>query len=83
MSTKRIDPVGAQPTDPPWARLLFLLLQGHDGQWWRGFLLVALTGLLLIGVLAVLPVGWVGGALGVGSLAALAVARCRGGATRL
>jgi hypothetical protein len=83
VSTRRTDPVGAQPTDPPWARLLFLLVQGRDGQWWRGFLLVALTGLLLIGVLAVLPVGWAGGALGVGSLTALAVARRRGGATRL
>ncbi|MGH3812931.1 MAG: hypothetical protein ACRDUV_10800 [Pseudonocardiaceae bacterium] len=85
MSTKRTDPVGAQPTDAPWWRLLFLLVQGRDGQWWRGFLLVALTGLLLVGVLAVLPVvaGWVGGVLGVGSLTALAVARRRGGATRL
>ncbi|MGH3888963.1 MAG: hypothetical protein ACRDSZ_20810 [Pseudonocardiaceae bacterium] len=85
MSTKRTDPIGAQPTDPPWARLLFLLVQGRDGQWWRGFLLVALTGLLLVGVLAVLPVfaGWIGGALGVGSLTAWAVARRRGGATRL
>ncbi|MGH3883310.1 MAG: hypothetical protein ACRDRY_20520 [Pseudonocardiaceae bacterium] len=80
MSTKRTDPVGAQPTDPPWARLLFLLVQGRDGQWWRGFVLMALTGLLLVGVLAVLPVfaGWVGGVLGVGSLTALAVARRRG-----
>jgi hypothetical protein len=83
VSTKRIDPGGAQPTDPPWARLLFLLVDGREGQWWRGFLLVALTGLLLVGVLAVLPVGWFGGALGVGSLTALAVARRRGGATRL
>ncbi|MGH3902414.1 MAG: hypothetical protein ACRDTA_30000 [Pseudonocardiaceae bacterium] len=66
------------------ARLLFLLVQGHDGQWWRGFLLLALTGLLLVGVLAVLPVpaGWVGGVLDVGSLTALAAARRRGGATR-
>ena len=85
MSTKMTDPVGAQPDDPPWARLLFLLVQGRDGQWWRGFLLVALTGLLLAGVLAALLIftGWVGGALGVGSLTALAVARRRGGATRL
>ncbi len=92
MSTKRTDPVGAQPDDPPWARLLFLMLQGPDGQWWRGLLLIALAGLLLIalaglllvGVLAVLPVpaGWVGGALGVGSLTALAVARRRAGAAR-
>ncbi len=84
MSTKKTDLIGAQPTDPPWARLLFLLVQGRDGQWWRGFLLLALAGLLLVGVLAVLPVpaGWVGGALGVGSLTALAVARRRRGATR-
>ncbi|MGH4007105.1 MAG: hypothetical protein ACRDTH_02865 [Pseudonocardiaceae bacterium] len=84
MSTKRPDAARAQPADPPWARLLFLLVQGRDGQWWRGLLLIALTGLLLVGVLAVLPApaGWVGGALGVGSLIALAVARRRGGATR-
>ncbi len=84
MNTRRTDPIGAQPTDPPWARLLFLLVQGRDGQWWRGFLLVALTGLLLVGVLAAVLVlaGWVGGALGVGSLATLAVSRRRGGATR-
>ena len=82
MSTKRTDPVGAQPTDPPWARLLFLLVQGRDGQWWRGLLLMALAGLLLVGVLAVLLVGWVGGAVGVGSLTALVVARRRGGAPR-
>ncbi len=85
--SRRTDPIGAQPTDPPWARLLFLLVQGRDGQWWRGLLLVALTGLLgvtLVGVLATTLVfaGWVGGALGVGSLTALAVARRRGGATR-
>jgi len=83
VSTKKADPAGAQPGDPPWARLLFLLVDGRDGQWWRGFLLMALAGLLLVGALAVLPVGWVGGALGVGSLTALAVARRRGGATRL
>jgi hypothetical protein len=84
VSTKRADSVGAQPTDPPWARLLFLLVQGRDGQWWRGFLLMALTGLLLVGVLAVLPVvaGWVGGVLGVGSLTALTVARRRRDASR-
>ncbi|HSL09518.1 MAG TPA: hypothetical protein VK887_16300 [Pseudonocardiaceae bacterium] len=63
--------------------MAFRVVDSPDGQWWRVFLLVALTGLLLIGVLAVLPVGWVGGALGVGLLTALAVARRRGGATRL
>jgi hypothetical protein len=59
--------------------LLFVLVQGRDGQWWRGFLLMALTGLLLVGVLAALLVlaGWTGGGLGVGSLTALAVARRR------
>lgn len=79
MSIKGTDPAGAQATDPPWARLLFLLVQGRDGQWWRGFLLVALTGLLLVGVLAAVLVfaGWVGGAVGVGSLAALVVSRHR------
>lgn len=84
MSAKRTDPVGAQPTDPPWARLLFLLVQNRDGQWWRGFALIALAGLGLVGVLAVLPVpaGWVGGALSIGSLTALAVAQRRGGALR-
>jgi O-antigen ligase len=77
VSTKRIDQIGAQPDDPPWARLLFLLVQGRDGQWWRGLLLVALTGLLgvaLVGALAL--AGWVGGALGVAAgIAALARGR--------
>lgn len=86
MSTERTDPVGAQPSDPPWARLLFLLVQGSDGQWWRAILLVTPLLLLVAGLAlvtaAVLPVGWVGGALGVGSLTALAVARRRGGASR-
>lgn len=78
MITKRIEPVGAQPDDPPGWRLLFLLVQGRDGQWWRGSLLVALVGLLLVGVLAALLMfaGWTGGALG--TLPALVVAwRCR------
>lgn len=72
MNTERIDPVGAQPTDPPWWRLLFLLVQGRDGQWWRGFLLLALTGLLL--VVALLVAAGVGGVLGAGLLPALVVA---------
>jgi hypothetical protein len=66
VTAKEIDSVGAQPTDPPWWRWLFLLVQGRDGQWWRGFLLVALVGLLVVGVLAALLMfaGWAGGALG-------------------
>ncbi|HSL07578.1 MAG TPA: hypothetical protein VK887_06330 [Pseudonocardiaceae bacterium] len=86
MSAKRTEPVGAQPGDPPWARLLFLLVQGRDGQWWRAILLVTPLLLLVAGLAvaaAVLPLGWVGGALGVGSLTALAVARRRGGPPRL
>jgi hypothetical protein len=79
VTTRKIDSAGPQPTDPPWWRLMFLLVQGRDGQWWRGFLLVALLGLLLVGVLAALLVfvGWAGGALGAGWLTALAVARRR------
>ncbi|MGH3832142.1 MAG: hypothetical protein ACRDRS_17130 [Pseudonocardiaceae bacterium] len=70
MTATKPDPVGAQPEDPPWWRLLFLLVQGPGGQWWRGFALMALVGLLLVGVLAALLVfaGGAGGALGVGSL---------------
>ncbi|MDQ3765044.1 MAG: hypothetical protein M3460_27120 [Actinomycetota bacterium] len=78
MTDKNTDPIGAKLTDPPWARLLFLLVQGRDGQWWRAIvllgslllLMVALTGLL--GVIAVLlPFeGWISGVIGVGSLTA-------------
>jgi hypothetical protein len=79
VSTRRIDLVGAQPDDPPWWRLLFLLVQGREGEWWRGLLLVALAGLLLVGGLGTLLVlaGWTGGAIGIGSLAALSAARRR------
>jgi hypothetical protein len=73
VNTNRTDPVGAQPTDPPWWRLLFLLVQGRDGQWWRGFLLLALAGLLLVAALLVFA-GGVGGVLGAGLLPALVVA---------
>lgn len=76
MTAERTDLVGAQPGDPAWARLLFLLVQGREGQWWRALLLVTPV-LVLIGVLAAVPpVGWVGGALGAGGLAA-ALARRR------
>jgi hypothetical protein len=81
VSTKRTDPAGAQPTDPPWARLLFLLVQGPDGQCWRAILLVTPLLLLMTGLVVVTaaaaPVNWVGGALGVGSLTTLAVSRSR------
>lgn len=73
MTTKRTDPVGAQPTDPPWWRLLFLMVQGRDGQWWRGFLLLALAGLLLVVALLIFA-GGAGGVLGAGLLPALVVA---------
>jgi hypothetical protein len=79
VNTRRIDPVGAQPDDPPWWRLLFLLVQGRDGEWWRGFLLVALSGLLVVGGLSALLIfaGWAGGIMGVGSLTILGMARRR------
>jgi hypothetical protein len=79
VTIKITDPVGAQPTDPPWWRWLFLLVQGRDGQWWRGFALVALVGLLVVGALAALLMvtGWAGGALS--TLSALVVAWCRRG----
>ena len=70
MTARRAGPGGPQPTDPPWARLLFLLVQGRDGEWWRGFVLVALVGLLLVGVLGTLIIAsWASGALGIGSAA--------------
>jgi len=66
-----------QPSDPPWARLLFLLVQGREGQWWRAILL-ATPLLVLVGVLtAAPPFGWVGGVLGVGGLTAALVRRQR------
>lgn len=83
MNSEGIDPVGAQPGDPPWARLLFLLVrllfllvQGREGQWWRAILL-AMPLLVLVGVITAMPPGWVGGALGVGGLAAALVRRRR------
>lgn len=47
MTTRKVEPIGAQPTDPPWARLVFLLVQGREGQWWRAVML--LTPVLLVG----------------------------------
>lgn len=77
MTAKRADSVGAQPSDPAWARLLFMLVQGRDGQWWRAILLV-MPLLVLVGLIAAVPpVGWVGGALGVGGLTAAFARRQR------
>ncbi|MGH3870950.1 MAG: hypothetical protein ACRDSR_05450 [Pseudonocardiaceae bacterium] len=80
MSTKKIDSSGAQPTDPPWARLLFLLVQGREGQWWRAILLVISLSLLTIALVVLIDVimiaalpplgGWIGSATGAGSLIA-------------
>lgn len=80
MTPEKIDPSGPQPTDPPWARLLFLLVQGRDGQCWRAILLaaplvllvVALAGLVgMIMIAALSPFGgWISSAVGVGSLTA-------------
>lgn len=47
---RRVSP-GARPTDSPLWRLLFLLVEGRDGQWWRA-LLLAVAGLILVGALA-------------------------------
>jgi hypothetical protein len=88
--------MGAQPTDPPWARIVFLLFQGREVHWGRVILMVAWLCLLLsitlggfLVMIAVLPhVGWVYGLVGVGSVTAgtLTVRRyrqtpCRGGLT--
>lgn len=76
MTVEKLDPVGAQPGDPAWVRLLFVLVEGRDGQCWRAVLLLTPL-LVLIGVMAAVPpAGWVGGALGVGWLSA-ALARRR------
>ncbi|MCA1707939.1 MAG: hypothetical protein LC808_33555 [Actinobacteria bacterium] len=78
MSTDRTDLVGPQPTDPPWARLLFMLLIGRDGQCWRAVLLLTPLLLLVAGVVLVAttaPGGWIGGVLGFGSLTALAMSQ--------
>lgn len=81
MSVKKPNPVGAQPTDPPWARLLFTLVEGPDRQCWRAILLVTPLLLLMAGFVMVAmkaaPVSWISGAMGVGSLTALAICRRR------
>lgn len=54
---------------------MFLLVLGPNGQWWRGFLLLTLLVIMLLGLLVV--AGWTGGALGAACLTALAVPRRR------
>lgn len=48
---KRPPKSGVQPSDPAGWRLLFDLIHGTNDQWWRGFLLLALAGLILVGAL--------------------------------
>jgi hypothetical protein len=48
---RRLASPEARPTDPPLWRLAFLLLQGRDGQWWRGLLLLTVAGMILVGAL--------------------------------
>jgi hypothetical protein len=88
VNTKRGGPAGPQQTDPPWARLLFMVLEGREGQCWRAILLVTPLLLLMIGLFVVVvvaahvfPAGWAGGVLGIGSLTA-ALALARGAGTR-
>lgn len=73
---------GAKPTDPPLMRLLFVLVEGRSGQWWRATVLL-LTGSVLVGMLAVavallFATGWLGGVIGastVGGVSALISSR--------
>jgi hypothetical protein len=73
-STKKTDPIGAQPTDPPWWRFIFFLFNGRDGQWWSVIVAAILAVLLLLVTLAglgmiatLLPGGtWISTFLGVG-----------------
>lgn len=76
MSAKKIDPSGAQPTDPAWARLLFLVVEGRNGQWWRAILLVVTLLLLVIALVVLIgtlrPLGvWISS--GAGSLIAAGI----------
>lgn len=79
MTTERVESVGAQPTDPALMRLLFLLVEGREGQVWRAVLLLTplllVLGLVLVTFSAV--VGSIVGAVGVGSLIASTIALSR------
>lgn len=77
-------PLGAKSTDPPWWRLVFLLVQGRDREWLRGFVLlmlllavfVALVA-LISGMAGLLPGGWAASWLGGGALGASSLVACR------
>lgn len=74
------NPAGFQPTDAPWWRLVFLLVDGDDDQWRRGLMLIVLAGMFLVGGLVVLLffaswAGGAGGALAAGLLTTLFVDR--------
>lgn len=71
MSVKKIDPSGAQHTDPPWARLLFLVVEGRDGQWWRAILLVVPLLLLVVALVVLIDLSMISSAAGTGSLIAV------------
>jgi hypothetical protein len=85
VTAKKTEPVGAQPTDPPWARLLFVLVEGRDGQWRRSILLLASLLLVvlalagLVGMIGALPPlgGWVVSGVFVTTSGALALRRRR------
>ncbi len=70
--------MGAQPTDPPWARIVFLLFEGREVHWGRVTLMVAWLCMLplitlggFLAMIAVLPHGgWVYGLVGIGSVTA-------------
>lgn len=72
MSAEKIDQGGVRSTDPPWARLLFLVVEGREGQWWRAILLVVPLLLLVVALITLIGViGWISGATGTGSLIAV------------
>ncbi len=67
---RKTDLNGVQPSDPPWARLLFLVVQGRDGQWWRAILLVVLLLLLVIALVVLIDMIMIGSLTSAGSLIA-------------
>ena len=73
MSNHRGDPVMAQPTDPPWARLLFMVLEGRNGQCWRAVLLLMPPLLLVVGLVLLTttaPMWWISATVALGLLSA-------------
>ncbi|MGH3976792.1 MAG: hypothetical protein ACRDS9_26265, partial [Pseudonocardiaceae bacterium] len=76
-------PLGAQPTDPPRWRLVFLLVQGRDREWLRGFVLLVLPLAVLVALIALisgigglLPDAWVASWVGGGVLSASSLLVC-------